>query len=55
MTKPQAHSDGNPTKKRTMVTYVKYVAGLLLLLVLGLAIVIVIRFRNDAQIPYTDL
>ena len=36
-----------------MITYVKYVAGLLLLLVLGLVMMIVIRFRNDAQIPYT--
>ena len=36
-----------------MITYVKYVAGLLLLLVLILAMVIVIRFRNDAQVPYS--
>jgi hypothetical protein len=53
MTRPQAPFDANPTKKRTMITYVKYVAGLLLLLVLGLATIIVIRFRHDAQIPYT--
>ncbi len=36
-----------------MMTYVKYVAGLLLLAVLVLAVMIVIRFRNDAQIPYS--
>ena len=53
MTQPQAPSDSNPRKKRTMITYVKYVAGLLLLLVLGLAMIIVVRFRHDAEIPYT--
>jgi len=53
MTRPQAPFDANPTKKRTMITYVKYIAGLLLLLVLVLAMIIVIRFRNDAKIPYT--
>jgi len=53
MTEPHAPFDANPIKKRTVSTYVKYVAGLLLLLVLGLAMIIVIRFRHDAQIPYT--
>jgi len=53
MTGTQAHSDSKPIKKRTIITYVKYFAGLLLLLVLGLAMIIVIRFRNDAKIPYT--
>ncbi len=53
MNEPQAHSDSNPIKKRTIITYVKYFVGSLLLLVLGLAMIIVIRFRNDAEIPYT--
>jgi len=53
LTKTQAHSDSKPRKKRTTITYVKYFAGLLLLLVLGLAMIVVIRFRNDAEIPYT--
>lgn len=52
MNENQADSEPKPKKKRTIRTYVKYAAGLLLLLVLGLMIVIVIRFRNDAQIPY---
>lgn len=34
------------------MTYVKYITGLLLLGVLVLAVIIVIRFRNDAQVPY---
>ncbi len=53
MSDTQPHSDSKPRKKRTTITYVKYFAGLLLLLVLGLAMIIVIRFRNDAEIPYT--
>ncbi len=52
MNDPQAHSDSNPIKRRTIITYVKYFAGSLLLLVLGVAMIIVIRFRSDAEIPY---
>jgi hypothetical protein len=53
MSDTQVHSDSNPIKKRTIITYMKYFAGLLLLLVLGLAMIIAIRSRNDAEIPYT--
>ena len=53
MTETQAHSDSTPKKKHTICTCAKYCAGLLLLLLLGLATIIVIRFRKDAHIPYT--
>jgi hypothetical protein len=53
MSETQADADTKPKKKRTLLTYVKYAAGLLLLLVLGLVMIIVVRFRNDAKIPYT--
>jgi hypothetical protein len=53
MSETKVHDDTKPKKKRTLLTYVKYTAGLLLLLLLGLAMIIVIRFRNDAKIPYT--
>ena len=53
MSETQVDSEAKPNMKRTLVTYVKYAAGLLLLLVLGLVMIIVVRFRNDAKIPYT--
>ena len=36
MSETQAASDSKPAKKRTILTYVKYVGGVLLLLVLAL-------------------
>jgi len=39
-------------KKRSIFTYLKYLFGLLLLVVLGLVLMVVMRFRNDAAIPY---
>jgi hypothetical protein len=53
MSETEVDDDTKPKKKRTLLTYVKYTAGLLLLLLLGLAMIIVVRFRTDAKIPYT--
>ena len=39
-------------KKRSIFTYLKYLLGLIPLLVLGLVLMIVLRFLNDAKIPY---
>ena len=39
-------------KKRSIFTYLKYLFGLLLLVVIGLVVMIVMRFLNDAKIPY---
>jgi len=39
-------------KKRTIFSYLKWIPLLLLLLVVGLALMIIMRFRNDATIPY---
>ena len=39
-------------KKRSIFTLLKYLFGLLLLAVLAIAVMIVLRFRNDAAIPY---
>ena len=54
----EAHADHgstdgtSPKKKRSIFSILKWIVGLLLLLVIGLALMIIIRFRNDAKIPY---
>jgi hypothetical protein len=53
MSEVQTDAETTPKKKRTIITYVKYIVGLLLLIVLGLVLIVVIRFRMDAHIPYT--
>ena len=39
-------------KKKSIFSYLKYLFGFLLMLVLGLVVFIAMRFRNDAAIPY---
>ena len=39
-------------KKKSIFSYLKWIPILMLLLVIGLAVFIVLRFRNDATIPY---
>ena len=53
MREPKVDSQTKPKKKRTLFTYAKYAVGLILLIVLALVLIIVIRFRNDAKIPYS--
>ena len=45
-------NDFAPRRKRTWLTYVKYLLGLLLLLAVVMIVMIMIRFRMDAAVPY---
>ena len=48
-----ASHETHPKKKSVIGTIFKWIVGLLLLMVLGMMAFVVIRFRHDAQIPYT--
>ncbi len=48
------HGQDSPAKKKKSIfSFLKYIPVLLLLLVAGLALFVVMRFLNDAKIPYT--
>ncbi|MDA8563342.1 VCBS repeat-containing protein [Mariniblastus sp.] len=48
-----SHSENAPKKKSLILSIFKWIAGLLLLMVVGMALFVILRFRNDARIPYT--
>ena len=48
-----SHSENAPKKKSFILSIFKWIAGLLLLMVVGMALFVILRFRNDARIPYT--
>ena len=45
-------NEPHPEKKSTIGRIFKWLFGLLLLMVIAMAAFVVVRFRNDAQIPY---
>ena len=49
----RSHAETTPKKKWSILSVFKWIAGLLLLAVIGLVLMIGMRFLNDAKIPYT--
>ena len=48
-----SHAENTPKKKRSIFSILKWLFGLLLLVVVGMVLMIMLRFLNDAKIPYT--
>jgi len=48
----ETHSYETPKKKKSIFSYLKFIPMIMIPLVLCLALFVVMRFRNDARIPY---